>query len=111
LKIDRSFVSSSQDSQGRALLHTMVSLGRSMGVETVAEGIEQEAELRILQAEGCSTGQGYLLASPMGKDVLWSRLTRAPVPAGVEVPLRPLSRVRPARPRCPRPPRQARRSG
>ena len=76
LKIDRSFVAASQEPQGRALLHTMVQLGQSMGVETVAEGIEQEAELRILQEEGCTTGQGFLFARPMGKDVLWDHLTR-----------------------------------
>jgi EAL domain-containing protein (putative c-di-GMP-specific phosphodiesterase class I) len=76
LKIDRSFVIASHEQQGRALLHTMVQLGRSMGLETVAEGIEQEAELRVLQAEGCTTGQGYLLGKPMGKDVLWDYLTR-----------------------------------
>ena len=76
LKIDRSFVAASHEPQGRALLHTMVQLGRSMGVETVAEGIELEAELRILQAEGCTTGQGYLFAGPMGKDALWEHLTR-----------------------------------
>jgi diguanylate cyclase (GGDEF)-like protein len=76
LKIDRSFVSASHDPQGRALLRTMVQLGHSMGVETVAEGIETESELRILQAEGCASGQGYLMARPMGKDVLWEHLSR-----------------------------------
>jgi diguanylate cyclase (GGDEF)-like protein len=76
LKIDRSFVSASSDPQGRALLHTMVQLGRSMRLETVAEGIEQQTELRVLQAEGCDTGQGFLLGRPMGKDVLWDYLTR-----------------------------------
>jgi diguanylate cyclase (GGDEF)-like protein len=76
MKIDRSFVSSSNDAQGRALLHTVVQLGRSMGLETVAEGIEREPELRMLQAEGCDTGQGNLLGRPMGKDVLWDYLMR-----------------------------------
>ncbi|MGH9046348.1 MAG: bifunctional diguanylate cyclase/phosphodiesterase [Acidimicrobiales bacterium] len=70
MKIDRSFVLASGDAQGRALLHTMVQLGRSMGLETVAEGIESESELRLLQAEACATGQGFLLGRPMGKDVL-----------------------------------------
>ncbi len=70
MKIDRSFVVAAGDAQGRALLHTMVQLGRSMGLETVAEGIEQEHELRLLQAEGCDTGQGFLLARPMGKDMI-----------------------------------------
>jgi EAL domain-containing protein (putative c-di-GMP-specific phosphodiesterase class I) len=54
----------------------MVQLGRSMGLETVAEGIELESELRILQAEGCDTAQGYLLGRPMGKDALWDFLMR-----------------------------------
>ena len=45
-----------------------------MGLETVTEGIERETELRMLQADGCDTGQGYLLGRPMGKDVLWDYL-------------------------------------
>ncbi len=67
MKIDRSFVVACADQQGRELLHTMVQLGRSMGLETVAEGIEQEHELRLLQAEGCVTGQGFLLGAPDGQ--------------------------------------------
>jgi EAL domain-containing protein (putative c-di-GMP-specific phosphodiesterase class I) len=76
IKIDRSFVSSANDAQGRALLHAVVQLGRSMGLETVAEGIGHETELRMLQAEGCATGQGFLLGQPMGKDALWDYLMR-----------------------------------
>jgi diguanylate cyclase (GGDEF)-like protein len=78
LKIDRSFVAASHEPQSRALLRTMIQLGRSLGVETVAEGIETESELRILQAEGCSSGQGFLLARPMGKDVFWEHLSHPP---------------------------------
>ncbi len=117
LKIDRSFVSSSNDAQGRALLHTMVQLGRSMGLETVAEGIEREPELRLLQAEGCDTGQGFLLGRPMGKDVavgLPDASTRRHGSAGGgEHELTCLASVQLGedRRRCPRRRRSARRSG
>ncbi len=82
MKIDRSFVAAAADPQGRALLHTMVQLGRSMGLETVAEGVEQEYELRLLQAEGCDTAQGFLLGRPMGKDVLSGHLFQPSVAHG-----------------------------
>jgi diguanylate cyclase (GGDEF)-like protein len=66
LKIDRSFVNALGDSaDGEALLHTMVQLGQALRLRTVAEGIETEEQLRLLQAEGCEDGQGFLFARPM----------------------------------------------
>ena len=60
IKIDRSFVSSSNDAQGRALLHTVVQLGRSMGLETVAEGIEREAGAAPPAGRGLHDRPGFL---------------------------------------------------
>ena len=66
LKIDRSFVSGVGGStEGGALVHTMVQLGQALRLRTVAEGIETEAELAVLQAEGCVDGQGFLFARPL----------------------------------------------
>lgn len=65
LKIDRSFMRSvPEDSQASAVVTSMVALGRALGMETVAEGIETEAQEAFLRAEGCSHGQGFGLARP-----------------------------------------------
>jgi EAL domain-containing protein (putative c-di-GMP-specific phosphodiesterase class I) len=42
-----------------------VAIGRSLGLETVAEGIESDEQARLLEATGCRFGQGYLYARPM----------------------------------------------
>ncbi len=62
LKIDRSFVSGSAlPGQDRiALLNAIVSLSKSLRVRTVAEGIEDGAQLEELRALGCDAGQGFL---------------------------------------------------
>jgi diguanylate cyclase (GGDEF)-like protein len=79
LKIDRTFVgeiTASRESAA-ALIHTLVQLGKALGLRTLAEGIEDEAQLRVLQQEGCDYGQGYLLAHPLDVDAL-EELLRAP---------------------------------
>jgi diguanylate cyclase (GGDEF)-like protein len=66
LKIDRGFVSGIATSpQARALIRTVVALAGSLGVDTVAEGIEDERQRRSLLREGCRAGQGYLFGPPM----------------------------------------------
>jgi diguanylate cyclase (GGDEF)-like protein len=66
LKVDRSFVGR-MDADGRShqLVHTILALAQSMGVEVVAEGIETAGQLLGLRALGCTMGQGYLLAREM----------------------------------------------
>jgi diguanylate cyclase (GGDEF)-like protein len=69
LKIDRSFVSQLESTAQRdALIRTFVQLGRSLAIETIAEGIEDQAQLARLQAEKCDIGQGFLFARPMAAD-------------------------------------------
>ena len=66
LKIDRSFISGLTDNQeGETLLHALVQLGKSLSIETLAEGIEEPRELSLLQAEQCDSGQGFLFARPL----------------------------------------------
>ncbi len=66
LKIDRSFISGLTDNQeGETLLRTLVQLGKSLSIETLAEGIEHPRELSLLQAEQCDSGQGFLFARPL----------------------------------------------
>jgi diguanylate cyclase (GGDEF)-like protein/PAS domain S-box-containing protein len=66
LKIDRSFIAATtESSEGEALLHALVQLGKGLGLQTVAEGIETEDQLRRLQLHDCDTGQGFLIGRPM----------------------------------------------
>ncbi|MES2752293.1 MAG: EAL domain-containing protein [Pseudomonadota bacterium] len=63
IKIDRSFVhdlGSNQDAQ--AIIRSIISLGMGLGVIITAEGVETEAELSCLRAEGCHEGQGFLFS-------------------------------------------------
>jgi EAL domain-containing protein (putative c-di-GMP-specific phosphodiesterase class I) len=69
LKIDRSFISRvSQDPEGETLIRTLVQLGKSLSIETLAEGIEQSRELSLLKEEHCDSGQGFLFARPLDPD-------------------------------------------
>ena len=66
LKIDRTFVAGmSESSEGEALVHALVQLGKALGLETLAEGIETQPQLERLRSEQCDLGQGYLFARPM----------------------------------------------
>lgn len=69
LKIDRSFISDFQDGNENAqILQTIVTLAKNLDLQTVAEGIETEDQLRVLQNLGCDIGQGYLFAKPLPKE-------------------------------------------
>jgi diguanylate cyclase (GGDEF)-like protein/PAS domain S-box-containing protein len=66
LKIDRSFINGIASSNAAtALIHTLVQLGKTLNIETLAEGIEASAQLEILQGEDCDHGQGFLFARPL----------------------------------------------
>ena len=61
LKIDRSFVSQLVDSnKGSELARAVITLGETLGLDTVAEGIESDAQIAALLALGCVAGQGYI---------------------------------------------------
>ncbi|HWJ51142.1 MAG TPA: bifunctional diguanylate cyclase/phosphodiesterase, partial [Solirubrobacteraceae bacterium] len=66
LKIDRSFISGLTDNrEGETLIHTLVQLGKTLSIETLAEGIEQQQELSLLKSQDCDSGQGFLFARPL----------------------------------------------
>ncbi len=66
LKIDRSFVDGIASGPGAdALASAVIALGNSLGLKTVAEGIENEAQYAALLALGCTFGQGYLFSHPL----------------------------------------------
>ncbi|MEP6624933.1 MAG: EAL domain-containing protein, partial [Acidimicrobiia bacterium] len=75
LKIDRSFVSAMAGSdQADALVRALVQLGKSLGLETLAEGIEEVDQFDALQRQECDSGQGFLLARPLEPEALESFL-------------------------------------
>jgi diguanylate cyclase (GGDEF)-like protein len=66
LKIDLSFVRQMEQSDGsRRIVETIIQLGRSLQLELIAEGIEQEDQAATLTQMGCHEGQGYLFAKPL----------------------------------------------
>jgi diguanylate cyclase (GGDEF)-like protein/PAS domain S-box-containing protein len=66
LKIDRSFVASmANGSSETALMQSILMLSETLHLETIAEGIEEPAQMADLQAMGADLGQGYLFARPL----------------------------------------------
>ena len=88
LKIDRSFVSGIGDAGELTALSTaIVELARSLGLETVAEGIEDADQLAGLRRMGCQLGQGFLFAGPMPAELVAPLLRGEPL---TETDLAPL---------------------
>ena len=70
LKIDKSFVDGvASESEDAAIVRSVLALAASLGIETVAEGIEQEAQMQTLIDLGCQYGQGYLFSRPLAPEV------------------------------------------
>jgi diguanylate cyclase (GGDEF)-like protein len=71
LKIDRSFITGLAISgEEHAMTHTLIQLGKALGLETLAEGVEHDDQVRRLQREGCDLAQGFLFAAPLAADAL-----------------------------------------
>jgi diguanylate cyclase (GGDEF)-like protein len=82
LKIDRTFITGLALSSGaNALTHTFIQLAKTLGLRTLAEGVEQDSQLRQLQREGCDLAQGFLFARPLAPDAL-ERFLERDGPAG-----------------------------
>ncbi|MEX0959975.1 MAG: EAL domain-containing protein [Burkholderiales bacterium] len=66
LKIDRSFTAGVPESRHAVeITQTIIAMARALGMESVAEGVETEAQLEFLRTCGCDEYQGFLLARPM----------------------------------------------
>jgi EAL domain-containing protein (putative c-di-GMP-specific phosphodiesterase class I) len=90
LKIDRSFVSSlHQSAHDPALVRAVIGLGSALGLEVVAEGIEQEQHAAILRRLNCPTGQGFLYGRPMAVDDMATWMTQHPLVGRVPAPRSP----------------------
>ena len=69
LKLERSFVIAMDGStEARAVVSSLLELGKSLGLDTIAEGVETDANIEWLQQAGCSIAQGFRIARPMPGD-------------------------------------------
>jgi len=87
LKIDRSFVHDLGDTpQSTAVVSAIIALARALGLRVIAEGVEHEAQMKVLYNLGCHICQGFLFARPMPARELsqWLRDTQT---------VRPLPRI------------------
>ncbi|MEO7786332.1 MAG: EAL domain-containing protein [Sphingomicrobium sp.] len=76
LKIDRFFLTDMMESaDSRLIVKTMIDLAHGLGLTATAEGVETEAQLRLLRELGCDVAQGYLIATPLAPETLgeWYR--------------------------------------
>ena len=65
VKIDRSFIQKlAKREQTRATVRAIVDLASSFGMTTIAEGVETDAQLRMIAELGCDEAQGYLFSEP-----------------------------------------------
>ena len=75
LKVDRLFVQRSDlDAADRAILRSIIQMAHDLGLVVIAEGVENRAQLRLLQELGCDLVQGYLLHRPSDPTELSARL-------------------------------------
>ncbi|MFD0634012.1 putative bifunctional diguanylate cyclase/phosphodiesterase [Catenulispora yoronensis] len=78
LKIDKGFTADvGVDARQTALIEGIVSIGRSLGLSIIAEGIETETQCRLVQEMGVDLGQGYLFGRPMSGDDAEARVREA----------------------------------
>jgi len=83
IKIDRSFVTGiDHDPEQQQLVNTILYMAESLKVDTLAEGIETNAEMRHLADVGCSHGQGFAIARPLHHTAAtqWAKAHELPPP-------------------------------
>lgn len=70
IKVDREFVKDIGEGGDGIIAEAVIHLGKKLGLETIAEGIETETQSNYIEQLGCDEGQGYLYAKPMPRDEL-----------------------------------------
>ncbi|GAC1589899.1 MAG: hypothetical protein NVS3B21_06960 [Acidimicrobiales bacterium] len=85
LKIDRSFVAGTAESgDDAAIVGAVLGLADSLGLRTIAEGIETNTQLEVLAAAGCDVGQGYLWSRPVPADEAFALVAASVAQAQVQ---------------------------
>ena len=89
IKIDASFTRAIGMRGDKGLIaRTIINLGRGLGLEVIAEGVETPEQMAFLQRNGCTAVQGYLLAAPMMPDTAQAWLQNRPRPRRHKLGLR-----------------------
>ncbi len=89
LKVDKSFVDGIADDEHQAAVtRTILEMGRSLEMSTVAEGVEHPEQAEWLRREGCTLGQGYLWSRPVEVASVHRLLAAVPVPPQAGSPVR-----------------------
>src|SRR5919109_336014 len=82
IKIDRSFVMGMcEDASDATIVRSTIELGRNLGLEIVAEGVESQNQWDALGAQGCRLAQGYLIGKPMPPDDVVALVSDRAAPA------------------------------
>ena len=77
LKIDKSFVRTlGVNEEDTAIVHAIMALAKSLRLTTIAEGVETEMQMQLLQKEQCDRFQGFHFSRPVDSEVLTERLAR-----------------------------------
>ncbi|MEU5666139.1 aminotransferase class I/II-fold pyridoxal phosphate-dependent enzyme [Streptomyces longwoodensis] len=89
LKIDKTFIDGiPHDARQVALVEGIVHIADTLGLQVIAEGIEEQAQRDLLTSMGCRYGQGYLFARPLTLEQGAAALSRASAPHGSGAPRR-----------------------
>jgi EAL domain-containing protein (putative c-di-GMP-specific phosphodiesterase class I) len=89
VKIDKSFVDRiTQDPEGAAIVRSVIDLSAALGLTSIAEGVERDDQLAVLDDLGCDNVQGYLFAKPMPSDEFAAALVQ-PLADATQPELRP----------------------
>jgi len=77
IKIDKSFVDGvSDESDDRAIVHSILALARALDKHTIAEGIETVGQRQVLENAGCRLGQGFLFSHPLPAEEFTERMVK-----------------------------------
>jgi EAL domain-containing protein (putative c-di-GMP-specific phosphodiesterase class I) len=82
LKIDRAFTDAlTRSPESNALVHTLVQLGKDLGLKTLAEGVETTGQLDRLRGEDVNEAQGFLLSRPLTPEAVEAELLASRLPS------------------------------